>query len=92
MSHTPGLWELDPSGNYIIARDEDGSIFVVAETFENLLVGDETANIALITAAPDLLAACKAFVEAWEKSSQLEKTDVALQMAKSAIARAESRE
>jgi len=47
MSHTPGPWELDLSGNYIIARDEDGNIFVVAETFENLLVGDETANIAL---------------------------------------------
>ena len=39
----------------------------------------------LITAAPDLLAACKAFVEAWEKSLQLEKTDVALRMAKKAI-------
>ena len=36
-----------------------------------------------------LLAACKAFVEVWEKSHQLEKTDVALRMAKEAIARAE---
>ncbi len=43
----------------------------------------------LITAAPDLLAACKAFVEAWEKSLQLEKTDVALRMAKEAIEKAQ---
>lgn len=39
----------------------------------------------------DLLAACRAFVEAWEKSLQLEKTDVALRMAKAAIAKAEGR-
>ena len=43
-------------------------------------------------AAPELLAACKAFVEAWEKSHQLEKTDVALKMAKEAIALAEPTE
>jgi len=47
------------------------------------------ANTKLIAAAPDLLAACEAFVEAWEKSLQLEKTDVALTMAKAAIARAQ---
>lgn len=40
-------------------------------------------------AAPDLLAACKAFVEAYEKSLQLVKTDVALRMAKQAIEKAQ---
>jgi hypothetical protein len=49
------------------------------------------ANARLIAAAPCLLSACKAFVEAWEKSLQLEKTDVALRMAKDAIAKAEGR-
>ncbi len=44
----------------------------------------------LDAAAPELLAACKAFVEAWEKSHQLEKTDVALGMARAAIAHAET--
>ena len=39
-------------------------------------------------AAPDLLEACQAFVEAWEKSLQLEKTDVALRKARAAIANA----
>jgi len=42
----------------------------------------------LTSAAPDLLAACKAFVEAYEKS-QLKKTDVALTLAKAAIAKAQ---
>lgn len=40
-------------------------------------------------AAPDLLAACKAFVEAYERSLQLVKTDVALRMAKQAIEKAQ---
>ena len=50
---------------------------------------DNTATPQLIAAAPCLLAACKAFVEAWEKSLQLEKTDVALRMAKKAIEKAQ---
>ena len=50
---------------------------------------EKVANARLIAAAPDLLAACHAFVEAWEKSLQLEKTDVALRMAKQAIAKAQ---
>ena len=50
--------------------------------------GEAMASARLIAAAPDLLAACKAFVEAWEKCLQLEKTDVALQMAHAAIEKA----
>ena len=45
----------------------------------------ENQDLRLIQKA--LLAACEAFVEAWEKCLQLEKTDVALQMAKAAIAK-----
>lgn len=44
------------------------------------------ANAHLCKAAPKLLAACEAFVIAWEKSLQLEKTDHALMLAKEAIA------
>ena len=40
----------------------------------------------------DLLAACKAFVEAHEKSHQLEKTDMALRLAKVAIAKYQPKE
>jgi len=43
----------------------------------------------LLDAAEDMLEVCKAFVEAWEKSYQLEKTDVAVRMAKEVIARIE---
>ena len=39
----------------------------------------------LMTAAPELLEACQVFVEAWDKSLQLEKTDVALMKARAAI-------
>lgn len=49
------------------------------------------ANARLIAAAPKLYAACKAFVEAHEKSHQLEKTDVALKLAKAALAKAEEK-
>ena len=45
---------------------------------------EQIADARLAATAPQLLAACKAFVEAWEKS-QLEKIDVALKMAKEAI-------
>ena len=48
----------------------------------------EGYNPIVADAAPALLAACEAFVRAWEKSLQLEKTDVALRMAKAAIAAA----
>lgn len=47
------------------------------------------ANAALIATAPELLEACKAFVTAWEECLQLEKTDVALALAKTAISKAE---
>ena len=57
---------------------------------------DKDARIALLESEVALLTpealdvkalvdACSAFVEAWEKSHQLEKTDVALRMAKSAL-------
>lgn len=51
---------------------------------------DEQFQLAsLFAAAPDLLRACKAFVEAHDKSLQLEKTDQALALAKAAIEKAE---
>lgn len=46
------------------------------------------ANAQLMIAAPDLFAACQAFVTAWDKCLQLEKTDEALRLARAAIAKA----
>jgi hypothetical protein len=50
----------------------------------------------LIAAAPDMYKALQAFVMAYEKSLekslQLEKTDVALRLAKTALAKAEGKQ
>ena len=43
---------------------------------------------ALITAKPELPAACEAFIDAYEKSGQLEKTAVAVRLVRDAIAKA----
>ena len=51
----------------------------------------EAKDTVLIAAAPDLLAACEACVEAWDKTLQLEKTDVALVLAKTAITKAKGK-
>lgn len=48
----------------------------------------EGAAERLREAAPALLKACEAFVQAWKHSHQLEKTDVALRLAEAAIAAA----
>lgn len=50
------------------------------------------ANAHLVKAAPELLDACEAFVLAWAKSLQLEKTDRAMLLARAAIARAKGGE
>jgi hypothetical protein len=50
--------------------------------------GKQEANARLIAAAPDLLAACEAFVDAYGRSHQLEKTDKAERMARTAIEKA----
>lgn len=91
--HTPGPWEVDPDTGEIVAQDRvaigvvygaDGDL-----DLENRREGN--ANAALIVAAPDLLAACKAFFEARDKSHQLEKTDVAQREMLKAIEKAEEK-
>ena len=96
MRHTPGSWILTDYyyPNNIDVATDSGRLIATIEcppTAPEYDIPDGSrseceANALLIAAAPELLAACEAFVEAWEKSLQLEKTDVALRMAKSAIA------
>lgn len=87
MTHTPGPWRWSPKGTLSTTAK-------VSKTCDNVVVWsqkygfDNEADKTLIAAAPELLAACQAFVEAWEESLQLEKTDVALRMAKQAIEKA----
>lgn len=88
MAHTLGPWRWSPGGTLSTTAK-------VSSTCDNVVVWsqrfgfDNDDDKALIAAAPDLLAACQAFAEAYEKSLQLEKTDVALRMAKQAIAKAQ---
>lgn len=86
MKHTPGPWfTVDHSDGWTIQTKPEGVGYCIAMQY-----GDSPKeNAILLSAAPDLLAAAKAFVEAWDKCLQLEKTDVALRLARAAIAKAE---
>jgi hypothetical protein len=84
MSHTLGPWEFIDDG--VMAGDVEVAI---APLRDDLNPTEWQANGRLLAAAPELLAACKAFVQSFEKSLQLEKTDVALRLAKASIAKAE---
>ena len=63
--HTPGTW-------YYTASDEDGLVYGANDTLilPHLILGrtpaEQHANARLIAAAPDLLAACEAVMEALE--------------------------
>jgi hypothetical protein len=57
VSHTPGPWKYN--GLFVTANGE-------LPLFRYGIAPEETeANAILISAAPDLLAACEAFLEAW---------------------------
>ncbi len=79
--HTPGPWVVD----FDLIQDKEG--YDIASTFPYGDPYDEIqeANARLIAAAPALLEACKAFIEAYTKSLQMEKADVAVRMAQQAI-------
>ncbi len=88
---SPGPWkfsrESDYSGIYEISSGSDACWIAKVQNHRNCIATPEgEGNARLIAAAPQLYAACAAFVEAWEKSLQLEKTDVALNMARAALA------
>lgn len=85
MKHTPGPWTTTPcsSGGLVVNR---------GDSFTNSFQIYPEADARLIAAAPELLEALKAFVKAWDKSHQLEKTDVAFRMARAAIRKAEGEE
>lgn len=59
---------------------------ILKQAQEQISEEDDVA-IAMEAERDKLREACEAFVIAWEKSDQLEKTDVALQLAKAALAK-----
>lgn len=89
MSFTKGEWVLLDSSDGSFDIWTAGEYWLIASRTNRLQRPSESrANGRLLAAAPDLLAACQAFVDAYEKSLQLEKTDVALRLAKIAIEKA----
>ena len=100
MTHTPGDWiaQNDFELGSLVPKSQPWTIYSQVNSTQNgkkytddpiAMYVKYKSDACLIASAPLLLAACKAFVEAWEKCLQLEKTDVALQKAKAAIAAAE---
>jgi hypothetical protein len=91
--HTPGPWERGNNEgfwgqNCCIEADTEIGPVVVCDFVHSSAV-EEDANAALIAAAPDLLAACQAFVDWWEQEGQGERAlRGALAAARAAIARA----
>lgn len=79
---TEGEWEC--SYEHVYAGD-----FIVCKMSYDFAPPPEQieANMKLIAAAPDLLAACEMFIASW-RSGQREKLDVASRMTKAAIAKA----
>lgn len=66
--HTPGPWELTHyvSGTWVVAPKAD-SVEITVCCLPNETV-HSTANARLIAAAPDLLEAAKAILQAWQDS------------------------
>lgn len=95
MKHTPGPWSrnIKPAKKYTtVFSGRNKHVAYIATTS----VGDEEAeaNINLIAAAPDLLAALKAFVEPWSKGGDCwgaKLTYDVFDNARKAIAKAESK-
>jgi len=89
MQYTRGPWKAEllnegQSNEHWRIGNKDAGNDIVAECMDYVSgPGERDANARLISAAPDLIEACRAFVGA------LEKTDVALRMAKQAIAKAQ---
>ena len=96
--HTPGPWYAglyDTSPNFLrvgkhmaVGREGDDMLIAVCGTPG---FATSEADARLIAAAPDLLAACKAMLELTETDhGDSEETDAAFDLARAAIAKAES--
>lgn len=86
MTHTPGPW-------HVVKIPGESRLRVHAETYDVADIchagGADDANARLIAAAPDMLAACKDFLEACHKGKDLKP---AMAQARKAIEKAEGRD
>lgn len=88
-THTPGPWKAE-GWESVVVNDANGNTLVLMPGASYGLAAVK-ANAALIAAAPDLLAACKAVEDAWtggESGDWRGALDLALGMARAAIAKA----
>lgn len=87
--HTPGPWTVDPYGRYINYHNEvvGTSFFLTHETFRDEFKQEQAANMALIAAAPELLAAVKELLPYAEYSAKNHDISI-IERAKAAIAKA----
>ena len=81
--HTPGPWEINE--RYIIARSKRG-----LRTICQWSSYSDEPNARLIAAAPDLLAALRAMVDAWDMSGEEGQHRRIWDDARAAIAKAEA--
>ncbi len=58
MSHTPGPWEFDEGHIFSAEKQSIAQIY-----YDDIDEAEAEANGSLMAAAPDLLAACKDFIE-----------------------------
>lgn len=93
MSHTPGPWKIEtdvPTVGHAgidAFADDDDLIHRVAEVTGGRTWEEHAANIHLVCAAPDLLAACEAALVKF-RATPLDKVSVAADMLRDAIAKA----
>lgn len=97
-SHTPGPWSVHPAtigGNQIV-RGPDGERVCLCDTASPYRKPqgrshepqDRVANARLISAAPDLLAACKAALDRWQQLYPLHHCGLRMEL-QAAITKAE---
>ena len=97
MSHTHGPWVAWDDNRTIGIVDADGEPFAIAEVVDHgdMAAEDQLlADQALITAAPDMLAALKAadrFMGGFEGDEMQDEIDERLALIRAAIAKAEGR-
>jgi hypothetical protein len=87
QQHTPGPWAVDSNGRYITYENPltGTSFFLVHEPFVDLFKKEQAANMALIAAAPDLLAALINII-GWVPGREKWHTDAPIQAVESARA------
>ena len=87
MSHTPGPWRIASDDKWSVLGDK-GTMPLIATASARDVRKQAQANARLIAAAPILLAACQAVVDAWheEDTNFTKEEPAALKLCREALA------